>query len=156
MSARSATEDNGWGVGFAPLPSDPFEARKEFRGRYISRWYSGPVHFIFVNILALAIIFYCLSRVKHWGWLEVGLIPITFLYANFVEFFAHKGPMHRMTRGFSLIFQRHTLHHHFVLTHEAFEIETPKDMKMVLFPQLGCPMKAMIMVFRGLRGPGVS
>jgi hypothetical protein len=128
------TENSGWGVGFDPLPADPHEARKEFRKRYISRFYSGPLHFTFVNLLGISIIVYCLSHVKHWGWLEIILIPVTFLYANFVEFFAHKGPMHRLTKGFSIIFQRHTLHHHFVLTEQVFEIETPQDMKMVLFP----------------------
>jgi hypothetical protein len=135
------------GAGFAPLPGSPVEARKEFRRRYISRFYSGPLHFVFVNLLAVSMIAFCLTRVKHWGWLEIALVPITFLYANFVEFFVHKGPMHRLTKGFALIFTRHTLHHHFVLTDDTFEIETPQDMKMVLFPPY---LLIFLIVFFGL------
>lgn len=60
-------------------------------------------------------------------------IPLTFLYANLVEYLGHRGPMHRKTRFLGRVFERHTIEHHSFFTDEAISYDTSKDYKAVLF-----------------------
>lgn len=62
------------------------------------------------------------------------VVPITFLYANLMEYLAHRGPMHHRVKGAGIIFDRHTLMHHRFFTHEAMNYDGPQDIKAVLFP----------------------
>src|SRR5205807_415327 len=84
------------------------------------------------------------SRVRAPSALELATVPLTFLYANFVEWRAHKGPMHRPVRGLSLIYQRHALQHHSFFTRERMRADSVRDFKMVLFPPV------LIVFFFGL------
>jgi fatty acid hydroxylase family protein len=61
-------------------------------------------------------------------------VPLTFLFANLVEYRGHRGPMHRRRRGLSLLFERHAQQHHRYFTHQAMSYEATRDFKMVLFP----------------------
>ena len=71
-------------------------------------------------------------------------MPGTFLFANFVEYRAHRGVMHQRTPPFTLVFERHTPSHHGFYTHEAMAVESPRDYYMVLFPPI------LIVFFFGL------
>ena len=71
-------------------------------------------------------------------------MPATFLFANFVEYRAHRGVMHHRIPPFSLVFERHTPSHHGFYTHEAMAAESPRDYYMVLFPPI------LIVFFFGL------
>jgi fatty acid hydroxylase family protein len=100
----------------------------------VGRFYSGAGHFLFVNGFALGIIAFTALKFLHrprWALLTV---PITFLYANLVEYRAHKGPMHHRTRPLGLVFDRHTLLHHAFFPCDAMRLESARDLKMVLFP----------------------
>ncbi len=107
--------------------------REKTRSEQVGRWYSGYAHFGFVNALALAVIVYAALQLQHPRW-SLLTVPITFLYANLVEWLAHRGPMHKRTRFLSLVFERHTLMHHNFFTHDAMRLESTRDFKMVLFP----------------------
>ena len=107
--------------------------REKTRSEQIGRWYSGIAHFAFVNALALAVIAWAAMQLDHPRW-SLLTVPITFLYANLVEWRAHRGPMHHRTRLLGLVFERHTLMHHNFFTHESMRLESTRDFKMVLFP----------------------
>ena len=105
--------------------------------------YSGVLHFAFTSALALSVIGWALSRVHQPGWALL-TVPVTFAYANLVEYFGHKGPMHRPARGLRLVYERHTLLHHAFFTDREMHIGSARDLKLVLFPPV------LIVFFFGL------
>ena len=112
---------------------DLAEFRARARAENLGPRYSGLLHFGFVNALALAVIVAAASQLRQPRWALL-TVPITFFYANLVEYFAHKGPMHRPVQRLRLVYQRHTLLHHNFFTAQAMELESTRDFKMVLFP----------------------
>jgi len=95
--------------------------------------YNGVLHFAFTNAVSLAIIAVAASQIDRPRW-SLLTVPITFLYANLVEWLAHRGPMHAPRRLLRLVYERHTLQHHAFFTREAMALESTRDFKMVLFP----------------------
>ncbi|MBI3541900.1 MAG: fatty acid hydroxylase family protein [Deltaproteobacteria bacterium] len=116
------------------VPKLVAEYRKELRARDMPRGYSGLAHLAFTSSVPLAGIAYSLAHVHAPTWKELLVLPVTFLYANFVEWVAHKNPMHRRFKGLGLVFKRHTVEHHHFFTHESMAIESRRDFKIVLFP----------------------
>jgi hypothetical protein len=108
------------------------EARAAARAE-IGPLYSGAAHLLFVNGFALAVITFAATRLHAPRW-SLFTVPLTFLYANYVEYRAHKGPMHHRTRGLGLVFDRHTLMHHQVFTEAEMRAGSMRDFKLVLFP----------------------
>jgi hypothetical protein len=108
--------------------------REDFRKNKISSYYSGYLHFAFTFGLGLAVITYCLWNLSKPSSLELLTIPVTFLYANFIEYVLHRWPMHRKVPLMYIFFQRHTLDHHHFYTDDAMAFETHRDVRMVLFP----------------------
>ena len=120
------------------------EFRARFRDEYISPRYSGVAHFLFTSMVSLAVVGYCAATVRAPHLWELLTVPATFLFANFVEYRAHRGVMHHRTPPFGLVFDRHTPAHHGFYTHEAMAAESPRDYYMVLFPPV------LIVFFFGL------
>jgi hypothetical protein len=123
------------------------ESTETFRDRVragIGRHYSGRLHFAFTTTLALTVIVLAVRSVSAPSWRELLTVPITFLYANAVEWMAHRGPMHRPARFLSLIYKRHSLEHHAFFTTGEMAVGSWRDFKYVLFPPV------MIFFFFGL------
>ncbi len=108
--------------------------RHRLRETRCPKVYSGPLHVAAVTAAALGVIGYSISRVEAPAWWELAIAPLAFFAANLVEYFAHRGPMHHRTRGVALLFERHTLEHHFFFPHDAMQIDRGGDLFMVLFP----------------------
>jgi hypothetical protein len=126
------------------IPEPVATFRAHFRGKYISPRYSGVRHFAFTSTVSLLVVGYALwslAAVHAWEWATV---PLTFLFANFVEYRAHRGVMHHRTPPFQLVFERHTPSHHHYYTHDAMAAESHQDYYMVLFPPV------LIVFFFGL------
>ena len=117
--------------------------RAEYRERYISQHYSGPLHLattISVSLLIALLSAMMLEEISPLEWLTM---PLTFLYANLCEYLGHRGPMHNKTRFLGLIFRRHAIEHHSFFTDEAATYDTTQDFKAVLFPLI------MLLFFNG-------
>src|SRR5216683_5539367 len=114
------------------------EARAE-----VGRHYSGLLHFVFTTCVGLATIIAAATQLDHPRW-SLLAVPLTFFYANLIEYFGHKGPMHNPVRLLRLVYQRHTLLHHAFFTEDAMEVSSTRDFKMVLFPPV------LIVFFFGL------
>ena len=115
---------------------DNQEFRNQYRKTYLNRFYRGWVHLIFTLSFSIAIINWAvwqLLDVQTWQYLT---IPIVFLYANFVEYFAHKGPMHNPKKWLKLIYKRHATQHHIFFTNKHMQFDSSQDFKAVLFPPL--------------------
>lgn len=101
------------------------------------RRYNGYVHFFFTNVLAFGVIVFCVTRLENvvaWEWLT---LPLGFLFANFMEWLAHRGPMHHRRPYMDIVFQRHTLTHHEYFHHDTMEADTHREWYYVLFPAWG-------------------
>jgi hypothetical protein len=116
------------------LPAPVAAFRAEYRARNIGPRYSGVRHFLITSVGSLGVIALALALLRAPRPLELLTVPVTFLFANYVEYRGHRGPMHRRRRGLSLLFERHTRQHHRYYTHEAMSYEGSADFKMVLFP----------------------
>ena len=125
------------------LPRSVASFREAYRAEHVGPRYSGGLHFLFTSIGSLTVIALAAAHVEALTLGELFTVPATFLFANYVEYRGHKGPMHRRRRGLSLLFERHTQQHHRYYTHEAMSFETTRDFKMVLFPP------AMLLFFLG-------
>ncbi len=96
--------------------------------------YRGGLHFVFTVAVCLAAIAWCISQLADVTALEWLAVPLTFLYANAVEYFGHRGPMHHSTRGLRLVFERHAQQHHRFFTDDRMQLDSARDYKAVLFP----------------------
>ena len=116
------------------VPTSVAAFRREYRAQHLGPHYSGVLHFAFTSVGSLAVIAAALSQVAGPTFLQLLTVPATFLFANAVEYFGHKGPMHHRRRALAILFERHTQQHHRYYTHEAMSYEGTRDFKMVLFP----------------------
>jgi hypothetical protein len=97
-------------------------------------WYSGWGHLGFTSTFCLVAIVLAIREIDSVRPVELLAVPLTFLYANLVEYWFHRGPMHRKTRGLGLVFQRHTVEHHHFYTHEKMGWDSSRDFRLILFP----------------------
>lgn len=110
------------------------EFREQYRREHISRHYRGWLHFAFTSVGALAVVIVAFSHVRNVLISELAVIPTTFLFANFVEYRVHRGPMHHRRQGLGLLFKRHTLQHHRFFTDAEMQHGGSRDFAAVLFP----------------------
>jgi sterol desaturase/sphingolipid hydroxylase (fatty acid hydroxylase superfamily) len=112
--------------------------RVEFRTR-IWPWYSGTVHFAFSNILLGGITFALLSGLRGVRPAEWLAIPVAFLFANVIEYVAHRYPLHRPMPGGRRSYTAHAIQHHRFFTSEveaSMVCESNRDYFVILFGPL--------------------
>lgn len=114
--------------------------RAAYRQENIGPGYSGRAHFGFVLVFTLGGIALCAWRLEAVTMLEWLTVPLTFLYANLVEYVGHRWVMHRRIPGLGLIYKRHAGQHHRFFTDAHMALEGWRDCRVVLFP-------AVLMVF---------
>jgi hypothetical protein len=110
--------------------------RISYREAFIGKGYSGTLHFMFTTGWCLAIIIGSALQLESVSWKEWLVVPITFFYANFIEYVGHKGPMHHRKKWLDKVFTRHTLQHHRFFTQDHMECESLRDFQMILFPPI--------------------
>jgi hypothetical protein len=132
--ADSALEQIDHHAG-GPLQARTSAIRETLRASWSPR-YRGGLHAAFTASFGLAVFAIALSRVHAPTLAQLSVVPLTFLYANLIEWRMHKGPMHHRTQALSLVHKRHTLEHHRFFTREEMALEGHRDVKMVLFPPL--------------------
>ena len=108
--------------------------RANFRKQHIGRLYHGWLHLGFTTGVCVSVIAISLGQLGRVGALEWLTVPLTFLYANLVEYWGHRGPMHHPLRGLRLIYERHARQHHRFFRDDAMAFDTGRDFKAVLFP----------------------
>lgn len=127
-----------------PIPDKVAAFRQQIRAQHIGPRYNGVAHFLFTSIMSLTVVVWAAATVRAPRWWELLTVPLAFLFANFVEYRAHRGVMHHRTPPFQLVFERHTPSHHGFYTHDAMAAESTRDYYMVLFPPI------LIVFFFGL------
>jgi hypothetical protein len=126
------------GVFGSGVKMDKATATETFRNRYrateIGRNYRGKLHFSFTTVSSIAVIAFCLLQLEFVSIAEWLVLPATFLYANLVEYWGHRFPMHHPVRGLNILYRRHTRQHHRFFTHTEMTFGGTRDFKAVLFP----------------------
>jgi hypothetical protein len=120
----------------ATLPESVARYRTQYRGQVIGPRYRGALHLAFTLTFGLISMGWCITRLKRPSALEWTTLPLTFLYANFSEYWGHRVPMHRPVPGLGLVYRRHAGQHHRFFTDAAMSLEGWGDLKAVLFPPL--------------------
>lgn len=118
----------------SPLPPSVSEFRHRYRAEHIGPRYRGWLHVAVTTLGAASAIAVCAWNVDAPTAAELALLPVFFVFANLVEYFGHRGPMHHRRRGLAILFERHSGQHHRFFTHDAMEAESSRDFRMVLFP----------------------
>lgn len=108
--------------------------REQYREQFIGPRYSGWAHFAFTFGASSALIAYGILQLRAVSVWEGLTVPLTFLYANFAEYFGHRGPMHHPRKFLGKIFERHTRQHHRFFTEREMAFGSSRDFKAVLFP----------------------
>lgn len=108
--------------------------RDSYRSAHIGPSYNGMLHFYFTTLWCLTVIVVCFWLLQNVSWMEWLVLPFTFLYANFIEYVGHKGPMHHKKKGLGKVFERHTMQHHHFFTEDMMACDSTRDFKMILFP----------------------
>lgn len=116
------------------VPDPVANFRAEFRRQHIGRHYHGGLHLGFTTVVCVLVIAVGLGQLGRVGAMEWLTVPLTFLYANLVEYWGHRGPMHHPVRGLRLIYERHARQHHRFFRDDAMAFDTSRDFKAVLFP----------------------
>ncbi len=108
--------------------------RQRFREEFITKNYSGKLHFVFITLWCAAGISVCVFNIHAPTWKQLLVIPLTFLYTNLFEYFGHRYPMHHRYQPLKAVFKRHTLQHHHFFTNENMNCDSINDFKIILFP----------------------
>jgi len=128
------------------LPDAVGRFRDEYRDREIPRNYQGQLHLVFTFGVGFTVLFIFLAQLHQVRPLEWLTLPLALVYANLVEYFGHRFPMHRPYPGLREIYKRHAGQHHRFFNHQAMPIDNLRDLRAVLFPPL------LVVFFFGLFG----
>jgi hypothetical protein len=109
------------------------EFRTGYRESIVPGHYSGRLHLLMTIAVPSAGIALCLWSLANVTGKELLAVPITFLYANLVEYVGHRGPMHHRIRALAVIYRHVTIHHGFY-TAERTGYEQPRDFHALLLP----------------------
>jgi hypothetical protein len=112
----------------------PAQARDRIRDDNVPVRYSGWLHFAFTSLGSLAVIVLCATQVTDPRWYHFVTFPVTLLFANAAEYFAHRGPMHRPRRMLKILYRRHALVHHRFFHGTHMQADSARDFYLVLFP----------------------
>ena len=110
--------------------------RDQYRQEHIPPRYKGWQHLLFTFGIGGAALVGSALQVEQVRPLEWLAIPLTFLYANFAEYWGHRGPMHHLKRGLRLVYERHTKQHHRFFTDQDMALDGLRDLRAVLFPPI--------------------
>lgn len=110
------------------------EARRQEMLAGIPGWYNGYVHFVLINVVSLAVLALLISALQRPTVTELAAIPAILVFANFVEWWFHRGPMHRPAWWIRQAYEFHAQQHHVVFTEEDMPFRDHRELKAILGP----------------------
>lgn len=123
----------------------PKERRDALRDEWLHEggWYSPWLHLAVPSLFglcAMAAAVWLIDDLTAWQLaFGVGL----FLLANATEWRVHKSLLHQRRRGATLLYDRHTPHHHMVFITDDMSIRSAREFKMVLLPSFAIILLAV-------------
>lgn len=100
--------------------------REKYRAS-IGQFYSGWLYMLFVLTVGISVIVYAILQTHQASWVEWLVFPVTMLFVNFAEYFAHRWLGHKKTKYGKLFYQRHSGDHHKrdLMIHKNLNITLP-------------------------------
>jgi hypothetical protein len=120
--------------------TEPPRSGESFRKRMLAAipgWYSPWGHLagtLGVGIVTLSV---ALVRLEAPSLVELLTVPCAFVFANLIEWFAHRYLMHQRHFPLTVLYDRHTPEHHRVFRYDDMAIEVARELKLVLIPAMG-------------------
>lgn len=119
--------------------SEMSDRQRLFRKKYrdeVKGWYNGLLHVSIIYTIGGLLLLYFYLNLNNILPLEFFVIPITFLFCNFFEWFLHKEVMHKPRNfpGARAIYSRHTLQHHQFFTEKEMRFASSNDYRVTFFP----------------------
>ena len=115
------------------------ERQRNYRATYryrIAGWYNGWLHVFVIYVIGFTALSVYFANVNDLRWWELAIVPVTFLAANFFEWWIHRFVMHRpsQVKAFRAIYNRHTLMHHQFFTEKEMRFADHHDWRVTFFP----------------------
>ena len=117
-----------------PIPASVANFRREFRKKLAREVYYGQIHVLWMLAWLVGSIVYSFAALHAARLSEWAIFAGALIFSSFVEYWFHRGPLHKPYRGVKKFYRVHTLEHHHYFTDEAMPFNDFKDFKMVLFP----------------------
>jgi hypothetical protein len=121
----------------APLDAARRDAVRERLVASIPWWYVPWVHLAAPSLFGIALMVAAALTLRDVHPLELLAVPLTFLVSNMTEWRAHKYLLHRRTRFFEVLFDRHTPEHHVVYVEDDMAMRSKQEYRLVLIPAFG-------------------
>lgn len=100
-------------------------------------WYNPYVHLAVPSVFGVTFIALALGRLAGLTLLQLLAVPLTYVFANAVEWWAHKYLLHHRNPLAPVLYDQHTPKHHVVYTHEDMAIRDVREFRLVLIPAYG-------------------
>src|SRR5258707_935045 len=115
------------------------ERQRNYRATYrhrIAGWYNGWLHAFVIYVIGFTALSVYFANIRDLRWWELAIVPVTFLGANFFEWWIHRFVMHRpsQVKAFRAIYNRHTLMHHQFFTEQEMRFADHHDWRVTFFP----------------------
>lgn len=108
--------------------------RADYRSEAVGPRYRGWWHLATITGICLGAVVLALSLVSTLHWRDLWVLPVAWIFANLVEYAAHRGPMHHLNLGLGRLYKRHTSQHHRFFSRELMAVDGPRDFHVTLFP----------------------
>jgi sterol desaturase/sphingolipid hydroxylase (fatty acid hydroxylase superfamily) len=118
----------------------PMDRHAAFRQKLLDEtpgWYNPYVHLAVPSTFGIAFILAMLSRLAGLTLIEALTVPLTYVFANAVEWWAHKYLLHHRSPLAPVLYDQHTPKHHVVYTHRDMAIRDLREFRLVLIPAYG-------------------
>lgn len=123
-----------------PGTVDPIERSEALRAEMLARiprWYSPYAHLVGSVGIGVATAVIAIANLESASFLDFVIVPVALVFANLVEWWAHKYVMHRRRRFLPVLYDRHTPEHHRLYRYGDMAIKSARELRLVLIPAMG-------------------
>ncbi|MEM7190162.1 MAG: sterol desaturase family protein [Pseudomonadota bacterium] len=119
----------------SPMSDRQRAYREGYRSRIIG-WYNGFLHVAVIYAIGIAALTIYIQSMSGVTWLELMIVPVALIGANFFEWAIHRFVMHRpqKIKALRAIYTRHTLMHHQFFTDDEMRFAGAHDWRVTFFP----------------------
>ena len=127
----------------------------------VPRNYAPFAHLAAAPLIGIVVLVAAIVNVESFGWTGFAVVISTLVFANLVEWVAHRWLLHRRRRFWEVLYDRHVPMHHMIYRYGSMAVTGRKEWFFVLMPARGVLGIVILAVplavsFRTLIGPDVG
>lgn len=100
----------------------------------IPSWYRPYFHLLVPSLFGLAAVVWGLANLQDVQWWEWCFFPVSYVFANMLEWFAHRDLLHKRQFWAAPLYDKHTPLHHRIYVTEAMGMKDPREFRLILLP----------------------